>query len=425
MRTFMACSVIVLVGCAGRPPVQLQDAEVVSHVTAAGAAPMIALAPSGARSVAWIAAPDAGSDGRLYVSTDGAQPSELRDSSGGIEPHGEAPPKLSYGPDGTLFALYAVGRLEAGRRFPFTTLRLAASHDGGRTWDTPRTVTGDSIPRSRNFHALHAATDGSIYVAWLESRGDSGSRTYLTRSTDQGMTWSRAVRVAEGESCPCCRVAIATGEGGRMFLAWRAVLPGNVRDIVVATSSDYGATWSSPVRVHDDGWVFEGCPHAGPSMVVDPAGTLHIAWWTGREGSSGAFYANSVDSARTFRPRLALGESHLTMPAHVQLAIDGRGTVLAAWDDGRDTLPRVMLRVSRDGGASFSREVLVGEPGVASAFPVIALHDGDFTIAWSERSAESHAHEEHSRPDMSKPGSVMPLLEVGAQRVLVRRGRIN
>ncbi len=423
MRKSAVC-LVLFTGCS-TAAVRLDDAEVISSVTAAGAAPMIALSPSGARSVAWIAAPNAGTDGRLYVSTDGASPSELRDSSGGIEPHGESPPKLSYGPDGTLFALYAVGRLEAGRRFPFTTLRLAASHDGGRTWNSPRTVTGDSIPRSRNFHALHAAADGSLYVAWLESREDSGSRTYLTRSTDQGATWSPAVRVAEGESCPCCRVAIATGEGGRMYLAWRTVLPGNVRDIVVATSNDYGSTWRAPVRVHNDDWVFEGCPHAGPSIMVDAGGTLHVAWWTGREGSSGAFYAQSVDGGQTFLPRVALGESHLTMPSHVQLAVDGSGTVVAVWDDGRDSLPKVMMRVSRDGGASFSRELLVGEHGVASAFPVIALRDGNVTVAWSERSAESHAHEEHSRPDMSKPGAVMGLPEVGQQRVLLRRGRID
>ena len=424
MRAFIAAIAMVVAGCTVRPSVQLGGAEVISNVTAAGAAPMIALSPSGARSVAWIAAPDAGTDGRLYVSTDGGPPSELRDSSGGIEPHGESPPKLSYGPDGTLFALYAVGRLEAGRRFPFTTLRLAASHDGGRTWDAPRTVTGDSVPRSRNFHALHAASDGSLYVAWLESRADSGSRTYLTRSTDKGATWSPAVRVAEGESCPCCRVAIATGEGGRMYLAWRAVLPGNVRDIVVATSEDHGGTWSAPVRVHNDDWVFEGCPHAGPSMMVDSTGTLHIAWWTGREGASGAFYTQSVDGAKTFRRRVALGESSFSRPSHVQLAVAG-GSVIAAWDDGRDTLPRVMLRVSRDGGASFSPELLVAEPGAASAFPVVALRDGNVTVAWSERSAESHAHAEHSSPDMRKPGSVMRLHEVGAQRVLVRRGRVK
>jgi hypothetical protein len=219
-------------------------------------------------------------------------------------------------------------------------------------------------------------------------------------------------------------VAIATGDQGRMYLSWRAVLPGNVRDIVVSRSDDHGATWSDPVRVHDDGWVFEGCPHAGPSMLVDAAGTLHVGWWTGREGAAGTFYARSTDGGRAFTPRVALGEAAFSRPAHVQLALDGVGMVLAAWDDGRDSLPRVLLRVSRDGGATFGDEIPASDPVIAASFPVVALREGTVTVAWSQRTAESHAHAEHSRPDMSKPSSVMPLPEVGAQQVLVRHGRI-
>jgi hypothetical protein len=332
---------------------------------------------------------------------------------------------LSYARDGTLYALYAVGRLESGRRFPFTTLRLAASTDGGATWTAPRTVTGDPVSRSRNFHALHVAESGELYVAWLESRGDSGSATYITRSVDQGATWSPAVRVAAGESCPCCRTAIATTPTGRLYLAWRTVLPGNVRDIVVAASDDRGKTWTSPVLVHEDGWVFEGCPHAGPSLQVDQAGVLHVGWWTGKEGTSGVYYARSADGGRSFSRPVALGSARFSTPSHVQLALDGRGIVVAAWDDGRDSLPRVMLRVSRDAGKTFGGEIIAGAPHVATSFPVLALRDGALTIAWSQRTAESHVHAGHSAPDMRDPGASMPLLEVGVQQVLVRRGVVR
>jgi hypothetical protein len=411
--------------CRTGPIVTLDEPTVLSTITSVGAAPMIALSPDGRRTVAWVSAPGGGTDGRLYVSIDGASPVELRDSTGGIEAHGEAPPKLAYGPDGALYALYAVGRIEPGHRFPFTTLRLAVSSDGGRSWSPPRTVAGDTVPRSRNFHGLHVSQDGAVYVAWLESRDASGSRTYLTRSTDRGDTWTPAVRVDAGESCPCCRVAITTTSGGRVYLAWRAVLPGNVRDIVVAASDDQGATWSVPVRVHDDDWVYEGCPHAGPSLQVDAAGTLHVAWWTGREGASGAFHARSVDGGRTFGPRSALGRATFSRPAHVQLALDDRGTVVAAWDDGRDSLPRVLLRVSHDGGASFGPEVPVGDPELATACPVVSIAAGRVTIAWSQRSAADEAHAAHTAPDMSDPEAVMPLKAVGTQHVLVRTGRVR
>ena len=95
-------------------------------------------------------------------------------------------------------------------------------------------MNDDSTFGSHNFHALHAAPDGSLYVAWLDGRHGK-STAYVTRSVDGGRTWSPNVRVGAGEACPCCRTSIAAARDGTVYLAWRAVLPGNVRDIVVGT----------------------------------------------------------------------------------------------------------------------------------------------------------------------------------------------
>lgn len=411
--------------CSKAPSVVFDGAPTdLGATTSVGAAPMFAIAPSGARTVAWISAPDGGTDGRLYVSTEQAPVSELRDSLGGIEPHGESPPKLEYAPDGTLYALYAVGREEAGRRFPFTTLRLATSHDSGRTWEAPRTVGGDSVPGSRNFHALHAAADGSLYVAWLEAKGGRKSATFLTRSVDGGASWTPAVRVDASESCPCCRTAIATAPDGTLYLSWRSVLPGGIRDIVVAASHDHGATWSTPVRAHADDWVFDGCPHAGPSLAVDSAGQVHIAWWTGKEGAAGVYYARSDDGARSFGPAVPLGVADFARAAHAQLKLGTGGTVVVAWDDARTPLPRVTMRVSHDGGDSFAPGVVASDSTMAATFPVLALRPDGFTLAWSQQSPAAMTAAQHAMPDMKDPKATMPLPSVGAQTVMVRNGHL-
>lgn len=400
----------------------LDAPETVSAPTSVGAAPMFALSPTGERAVAWISAPGGGTDGRLYVST-GGSPSELRDSLGPIEPHGEAPPKISYGHDGTLYALYAVAKVVPGRRFPMSSLRLATSKDDGVTWSTPVTIASDSAFGTRNFHALHVGSDGDLYVAWLES-GRGKSRTFLTRSTDGGTTWTPPALADTTQSCPCCRTAIATARDGTLYLAWRTVLAGNVRDVVVARSRDRGLTWSPPVRVHSDNWVFDGCPHAGPSMQVDSAGVVHIAWWTGLEGKAGVYYARSTDDGTTFGAPVPLGVSEFSAPAHVQLALGG-GKVVAVWDDGTVKTPRVVMRVSADGGATFSPPALVSTEGRAATFPVLALRDGDLTIAWSEQSEAEHDHARASAPNMKDPKAVKGLSRVGASVVRVRGGRLQ
>ncbi|MEP7382381.1 MAG: sialidase family protein [Gemmatimonadota bacterium] len=411
--------------CGEQPTVTFSDTEDIGASTSVGAAPMFAVAPSGARTLAWISAPDGGTDGRLYVSTESAPTTELRDPLGGIEPHGESPPKLEYAPDGTLFALYAVGRENAGRRFPFTTLRLAASRDRGRTWDPPQTVGGDPISASRNFHALHAAADGSLYVAWLEARDGRKSATYLTRSTDGGTSWSQSVRVDAAESCPCCRTAIATAEDGTLYLEWRSVLTGNVRDIVVASSHDHGATWNVPVRSHVDNFVFDGCPHAGPSLAVDVQGRVHIAWWTGKDGGAGVYYARSDDGARSFGPAIPIGVAVFARPAHTQLKLDGTGTVVVAWDDARMPLPRVTVRVSRDGGETFGPDVVASDSSMAATFPVLALRRDGLTLAWTQQSPAAMEQSHRMTPDMKDPTATMPLPSVGAQTVMVRSGRLT
>ena len=52
-------------------------------------------------------------------------------------------------------------------------------------------------------------------------------------------------------------------------------------DMVVASSTDGGKTFGSPVKIYDDGFQFKGCVHVGAPMAIDSEGTLHVAWYTG------------------------------------------------------------------------------------------------------------------------------------------------
>jgi hypothetical protein len=299
--------------------------------------------------------------------------------------------------------LYVVPKLIPGQRFPAAALRHTSSRDGGRTWAAPVSVTDDGDFGSHNFHALHVARDGRAYVSWLDGRtGQSGA--YITWSTDGGATWAANVRVSVDEACPCCRTAIASDSAGVLYLAWRTVMPGNIRDIVVARSADGGVTWSPPVRVHADDWVYPGCPHAGPSMTVDDQHRLHIAWWTGVPGRSGVQYARS-DDGLAFNPAVAIALGETSRPAHVQLAVTG-DQVVVVWDDGIERVPTVRLRASADGGTRFGAEVLVSPPDLVATFPVLGFSSSGLTLAWTQDDPDAHAKMLAAQPDMSDPGSV-------------------
>ena len=140
------------------------------------------------------------------------------------------------------------------------------------------------------------------------------------------------------------------GPDGEIYVSWRKVFEGSLRDIVVARSDDGGRSFGVPRRVHEDGWVLDGCPHAGPSLAVDPRGTLHVAWYTGLEDGPGLFYASSADRAETFTEPTTLLSGPWVPPSQVSLDVDASGTVLLAWEDRRAETATFRLASMRQGG---------------------------------------------------------------------------
>jgi hypothetical protein len=401
-------------------------ARLVSADTENGATPMFLATPDGQRVLAWVSAPGGGEDGRLHLvvtppGADPLRPVTLTDPLGPIEPHGESPPQLAADRSGRLFVQYAVGKVIPGERFPASALRFIRSEDGGRTWSAPVTVNDAGRHGefgAHNFHALTVAPDGALLSTWLDAReGKSG--VWMSRSTDGGRTWAANTPVDRDPACPCCRTGVTAAADGALFVSWRAILPGDVRDVVVARSDDGGATWAEAVRPRADGWVFPGCPHAGPAMRLDGAGRIHIAWWTGKAGEAGVWYARSDDGGRTFASQ-ALATAERSLPAHVQLVTAAGGRVVVAWDDGLGEAPRVLLRESRDGGASFTRAEQVSADGQAATFPVLAVVGDSLAVAWSATTAAAHHAAAAARPDMKDPEAVMPLPRVGQSEIWLR-----
>ena len=395
---------------------------VLSSATSNGATPMLLVTSRGERVLSWVAEPDSATPSQLYFSvtggSDGSTSGILVDPLGAVEPHGEAPPQLAAGDDGAIYALYTVGKEIPGQRFPSSSLRFARSDDGGRTWSEPLSVNEGATFGSHNFHSLLAAPGGVVYASWLSSvKGTSG--VWIRRSDDGGRTWGPSQGVHLEPTCPCCRTALGVGPDGTLYAAWRKIFPGDVRDIVVARSTDGGNTWSDPVRPREDGWVFPGCPHAGPSLKVGGDGSVHIAWWTGKSGEAGVYYARSDDGAHSFTPApIATGAQ--SNPAHVQLALLAGKRVAVAWDDGQSDTPGILLRVGE--GTAFGKSARLSTSGVAATFPVLGASGDSLFVAWSQVGEAAHRAAMAARADMSDPKAIMRLPRVGQAEIMGRQG---
>ena len=345
----------------------------------------------------------------VRISWDGdvGDPVRVNHVPGEVAIHNQAPAQVVAGPDGTIYVAWVRQTQVEGRRFPASEVRLARSLDGGATFDDAVTVAeGVDFPTSRHFHNVAVGLDGTIYVSWLDSEardrsaingaainssavgatashfhehahGGSeadlpGTQLKVARSTDRGATFEPAVVVAN-RTCQCCRTALTAGEDGTIYVAWRHIFGANTRDMAVASSTDGGRTFSPPVRVHSDGWHIEACPHSGPSLVVDAAARLHVAWYTGAEGREGLYYTISGDAGRTFEAAIPL-RSGLPV-TQARLAAAGRSAI-AAYDDPRRS-EIALLDLSRADAISEAFTV-------AGSAAALDAADGRAALAWKD-----------------------------------------
>lgn len=391
-----------LAACAERAPWD-PFAEPITLVASGGTHPTAATAPDGRVYTAWV-----GADRNVWLrASDAGAAVRVNDVPGDAAPHAQAPAQVAAGPDGAVYVVWHNETPVEGRRFPASDLRFARSGDGGRTFEPAITVNDDvgGPPASHTFQDLLVTEGGALVVSWIDSRGREGGgaahdghasggqaadgqpppgrrgpEIRVARSTDGGRSFSASSAVSV-DACPCCRTTMAAGPDGTVYLAWRHIFEGNVRDIVIARSTDGGARFDAPRRVHEDGWVYDGCPHAGPSLAVTPDGTVHVAWYTGKEGAAGLFHAASTDGGRTFGAPRPIESGEWVPPSTARLAVTGADDVWLAWEDRRRDDPIVFVaRVSAGGGpgpvaASFRGTAPDMTPGPAGG-PVLAYLGG-------------------------------------------------
>lgn len=398
---------------------------VVSTETSNGATPMFLVTSTGAKVLSWVATSGDSGDGAMHVRVEspggGVVTSAIRDSLGGVQPRGETPPQIAAGPDGAIYALYNVAK-DVGKRYPVSALRFVRSDDGGKSWSAPLSINEGEVFGSHSFHAIIGGADGAVYASWLSNAKD-GKGVWLRASHDGGRTWEPSHPVYTDPTCPCCRTAMALGQDGTLYLAWRAVFEGNIRDIVLMSSKDRGATWSTPVRPHPDGWSFKGCPQAGPSLRVDAANTVHLSWWTGKDGAAGVWYARSVDGGATWKAE-PIDTAKTARPSHIQLALAGDRVVIG-WDGGHGEVPNVFVKSSGDKGASFGPLLQLTAPTLAATFPVLGIAQDSLVVAWTQIGDSAYrVLMEQQREPMAKDER-MALPRVGQQEIFVRRAPVS
>lgn len=285
-------------------------------------------------------------------------------------------PSVVIAPDGTVWA--AALHLHHGTalwrgRFGVASPHFVGQPDGGRGGDDVALATSASISSS---------IPATLYVATLSHTHQIGA-TACPGGLVSAAAFSGCTTYPSLAPLGRDRPWLATYGRSTVYLAYGG------STVAVRRSLDGGKTWAAPIDpVADlDGG---GTRSLAGTLVVDQRnGALYLPYHDGLK----LYSTTSHDGGRTWRSSIITAMSPGQDDANFWpvMAVDGAGTVYAAWSTGS----HVDLSFSRDGGASWSTPILVdrGAMGVpqSNVLPWIAAgHAGHVALAWySAASANS------------------------------------
>jgi len=243
---------------------------------------------------------------------------------------------------------------------------VASSEDGGKTWSTPVFAEAPD-EKVREITPPVVGRDGSVYMAWRnrDDPANAPHPIVVAKSTDGAATWTRtpindATPAPTGIPAPTGNAGFpkmaVDPNSGNIYVTYLGFDFGDL-DTIVQRSTDNGATWSRPVRVNDDPRG-NGVRQLTPDISVAPNGRVDVVWFDTRTnlpspiiprpaGQGDVYYASSSDGGATFSGNRRISDRSVNLddgtlgrngtytwwgPDSVPL---GNDAVLFAWGDAR------------------------------------------------------------------------------------------
>lgn len=239
------------------------------------------------------------------------------------------------------------------------------SEDGGKSWSAPVNLSQDGAVDDTK---TQVATDGSlVVVAWLHGDALSPQDIRGVVSTDGGVTFGPILDLSgtlSGDAGDADSLRLKAS-GAHVYVIFEddVANPALTEDIYVAASTDYGATFSNPVRVNDSPAGTVDCDEPELDTVN---GTAYLVWIDKRSGNDRVYFSRTTDGGVTWSTDKRLDRSG-TLANTGAPSMDAEGSnVHIAWIDDRNNLgvaDEVFYVSSADGGVTFTLDRKIGSAG--------------------------------------------------------------
>jgi hypothetical protein len=299
-------------------------------------------------------------------------------------------PIINQLPNGHLGVVTRDGDFHSGQR---GRLVFVTSPDGGESWSHASVISADGMD-NRN-PAFGVAPDGTLLASFIKavnykngvSIKDRSRRVetslYISRSEDNGETWSTSLANVEGQQPSPSRSPfgrMVNLEDGTILMAGAINTTEPPFDAaVLIRSHDGGRTWVDLVKL-GDGY--------GEAAVVHVGGDRFLAMLRGTTDFTGLAQIDSNDGGYTWtEPRRIT--ANMEHPGDVIRLLDGR--LLLTY--GRRVTPwGIQGMISTDDGKTWdgdNRILLTADSGIDQGYPS-TIQRGDGTIVTVYYSSELH-----------------------------------
>jgi hypothetical protein len=134
---------------------------------------------------------------------------------------------------------------------PNSEVYFAVSRDGGKTFSRNRRIAGDVCPCCKT--AMAVAPDGKLYLSWRQVLPGSFRHIAVAASDNGGETFDQPVVVSDDKwqinACPMSGASMAAGVGGSLEIVWYTAGSAGEAGLYRAESNDGGRTFGPRILV--------------------------------------------------------------------------------------------------------------------------------------------------------------------------------
>ncbi|RLD66449.1 MAG: hypothetical protein DRI95_06740 [Bacteroidetes bacterium] len=265
-------------------------------------------------------------------------------------------PTISGNLDGTLLVAWEDDR--DGKKME---LYLSRSTDEGKSWTDPEQLTKHGL----GIDDPILWQQGKIWlVAWEDGRGG----IYTRRSDDDGKSWQKEVRIAGGNAA----WPILAGNEDNIWCIWR-----DSTVVYIANSSDKGDSWSEPIQLS------ESERQAGEPTIAVGENNVFTAWRSEKDGNSDIMFRTFIDGSWSSALNVTADP---VMSEYPILAVSGSKLFLGYVSSSLGHASGYS-RLSLDGGKTWNparREARLN-PNLTQAFLVV-----NFGLPWDRSVYKAH-----------------------------------